>query len=924
MAQAKPYPPIVLGFFGRGFNTNRQPLFSALSPIGLQVIQFKDYLVDGINVECTDRFTLQRAPGFVKYCSQQLAAGEFVKQFYDTRDLNGNVYTLVDTNQNLYTMTPSALTSLLTKGTAAQGFTQQIGGVTYYANGKDFQKWLPPAASMVPWGVIAPLTAAVIPSGGSHVSIFWSPGISVGAGIGFLDGNGNIQYTGSSGGNTNPTALPLWNTVLNGTTFDGTLTWQNVGPAGNWIPSNVYSVPTVVLDSNNYLQLVTSAGTSGSTVPSWNTTVGATTSDGGVTWTNIGIGFVLAYSGYTYIYAYRTVSGNLSTASLPISTGPILSSTSLSPVTITAWSITSNVATFTCANGFVVGSEVKLSGFPTSTFFNGQIATVKSTGLSSSQFEANFIHANGSATETGLANPIITNLTGASSLNAECNSNATITSVQIAAGVVTIQAANNFTPGINVKFGIIGTATFLSGMILQVTSATPTSFTVSLPNHANYGPTADTGVATFLAVEIYRNLDGGGVFYYDGPADNIPNGTWSFQDIATDSQLDTELVCLPASAHMNDPPPGAAGSTVPTGGTIVVWWSNRLWMAVGNLLYFTGGPDILNGVPEECWPPGNVFVFPGVIGSLNATTGGLVVGIPQELWAILGGPQTVSYYPERILSKFGVLSQNCVVQDGDTLYIHSSQKQLTVLSGAGKGELGAGGSGVSPVGDILANGTSTLSVTASAWSPTASYLTIHRQGEDSGIYISNGVESILRFGLNVGNFSPIRQPVVTGAAVAGALNSVETSPGQYSLLLGTTTVHDYIYARSLTTFTDNGHAYPSNAVIGNIVVTEPGQPLAPLHYISAYLYNRGSIPKVSFFPNDITPAAFFALPVVQPDSAFLPSPVNLMSKRWPVMMNQNAAILLRHLQIKIDFGSTDTVKNELIEMALRFEAEQMG
>src|SRR5579863_2206644 len=113
------YPPIIIGFFARGLNTNRQPLFSALTGVGLQVIQFKDYLIDGINIECTDRFTLQRAPGFVKFCSAQLSVSEKVNQFYSTRDLSGNVYPLVDTNQNLYHMTPTSLTSLLTKATTA-------------------------------------------------------------------------------------------------------------------------------------------------------------------------------------------------------------------------------------------------------------------------------------------------------------------------------------------------------------------------------------------------------------------------------------------------------------------------------------------------------------------------------------------------------------------------------------------------------------------------------------------------------------------------------------------------------------------------------------------------------------------------------------------------------------------------------------
>ncbi len=69
--------------------------------------------------------------------------------------------------------------------------------------------------------------------------------------------------------------------------------------------------------------------------------------------------------------------------------------------TITAWSIASNVLTLTAANTQSAGNVVTLSGFPTSTFLNGQIVTVLSTGLSGTQFEANFTHANGGATESG-------------------------------------------------------------------------------------------------------------------------------------------------------------------------------------------------------------------------------------------------------------------------------------------------------------------------------------------------------------------------------------------------------------------------------------------------------------------------------------------------------------------------------------------
>ncbi|MGO9084573.1 MAG: alkaline phosphatase family protein [Candidatus Sulfotelmatobacter sp.] len=70
---------------------------------------------------------------------------------------------------------------------------------------------------------------------------------------------------------------------------------------------------------------------------------------------------------------------------------------------ITAWSITSNVVTFTAKNSYTAGTPLTLTDFPTSTFFNNQTVTVLSTGLSGTQFEVNFTHSNGSGTEIGTA-----------------------------------------------------------------------------------------------------------------------------------------------------------------------------------------------------------------------------------------------------------------------------------------------------------------------------------------------------------------------------------------------------------------------------------------------------------------------------------------------------------------------------------------
>jgi len=55
-----------------------------------------------------------------------------------------------------------------------------------------------------------------------------------------------------------------------------------------WQSNNPYLLNQVILDSNLNIEKVTTAGTSGSSQPTWNTASGGKTTDGGVTWTNQG------------------------------------------------------------------------------------------------------------------------------------------------------------------------------------------------------------------------------------------------------------------------------------------------------------------------------------------------------------------------------------------------------------------------------------------------------------------------------------------------------------------------------------------------------------------------------------------------------------------------------------------------------------
>lgn len=55
-----------------------------------------------------------------------------------------------------------------------------------------------------------------------------------------------------------------------------------------WAATTAYSVGQEVYDSNGNVEIVTVAGSSGGTTPAWNATVGGTTTDGTVTWLNLG------------------------------------------------------------------------------------------------------------------------------------------------------------------------------------------------------------------------------------------------------------------------------------------------------------------------------------------------------------------------------------------------------------------------------------------------------------------------------------------------------------------------------------------------------------------------------------------------------------------------------------------------------------
>jgi len=124
----------------------------------------------------------------------------------------------------------------------------------------------------------------------NFVDLQWIPGNVYAVGQEVIDTHFQIQACSRAG--TSGAAAPAWKVAVGAITGDNTARWINQGPASashvTWIANHAYAVNTVILDSKGNIELVTKAGTSGGATPAWKTIVNQNTTDGGVTWRNLG------------------------------------------------------------------------------------------------------------------------------------------------------------------------------------------------------------------------------------------------------------------------------------------------------------------------------------------------------------------------------------------------------------------------------------------------------------------------------------------------------------------------------------------------------------------------------------------------------------------------------------------------------------
>lgn len=163
------------------------------------------------------------------------------------------------------------------------------------------------------------------------------------------------------------------------------------------------------------------------------------------------------------------------------------------------------------------------------------------------------------------------------------------------------------------------------------------------------------------------------------------------------------------------------------------------------------------------------------------------------------------------------------------------------------------------------------------------------------------------------------------AGTLGAIASIETSPGVYKLIMGSSVTGKKILVRdsSYTIFTDNGSPYEAGFIIGSVVLASPGE-LAELAFITSDFIRTGSSPSLGVLCNEIQGnfSNISGYVVQDPTQIYgaVGAPVSLFSNRYYLRQTVDGAppgpAWMRHLQIIVDFGNTDTVQNEILTMTL--------
>ncbi|HET6220179.1 MAG TPA: hypothetical protein VFE27_24335 [Acidobacteriaceae bacterium] len=711
--------------------------------------------------------------------------------------------------------------------------------------------------------------------------------------------------TASTGNGITGTVAPAWGTDIGQATVDGGAIWICRGPAvelwGIQTPTvapivtqspapsiypawqaNTWYAPSayVIIDSNGNVQKLTTGGITGGAAPAWSVVVGVVTADNTAAWTCLGppnwaattvyaVGAVVVVTFTYYITTAQT---------FPYPPYAILTQT---PITVTV--------AFEC-------TTAGTSGVGTPNWTNGNATTVTDNtvvwtnigaapawpGAAQNVSTANIIEdANGNLQtpqtlgESGAAAPTWEEDAGKSTADG--------TQLWLNAGPYTPANTDAWIwaySGKNSITGHIGTASPLS---LPLTVAQSNQAIIQAPGLPN-----DSQIDTIV---LWRTLEGGSTLLFEdefpNPAVGSDPGSWIYTDTKPDDALN-EFITAPIS-DSNDPPPA--------GFTPQCYYLGRIWGFVRNVLKYSGGPDTITGSGNEAFPPKNQFTFPSLGVTCWPTSIGMIVYTNSDVWAVLGqGTASSPFYVINFQQGVGLANQDAFTVNGSTAYgMLTSGQVVSMDPGAGELEVGF------PIGDLF-NQQYTTDATYMAWHQGSS--------ADMALYVADGAEGWYRMAAvaapESGNvWSP--RALITGGVKAIA--SVEILPGQKRLLLGPA-AEGPILMRDSSVSTDNDVPYVATAIIGSVVMAQPGTTVGLQFVTTEEIALAGSSPVSIGLLYDEISGTFSNLVNVSNDPPNLPASKTVTTRRFWAMQDAQP-VKCRHVQTTVSWKA-EPFPNELL------------
>jgi hypothetical protein len=649
-------------------------------------------------------------------------------------------------------------------------------------------------------------------------------------------------------------------------------------PYPTWQADTCYSTNDVfglaIEDGNNNIQRVTTFGVTGAMEPSpWNTTIYGATPDNTVMWQNMGpSGWT---TGHNYVYGDPIVGRALDPVS-GLMIGQLFwcihagTSGALEPHWLagTGTLINDNGVTWKNAGNLLywstdIGASCPIVSTATILDPNGYLQTILQAGKSGS-----FASVPDWQTEPGA----YTNDGGITWLN-----------------------SGNFASGTTDpwRYGYA-----YKNSVGDISNMSPPSDAISVARGGEVivqgAGTGDPQVATIV---LYRTVQGGSTFFL---LDEIPNpgagATWTYTDTHPDSDLTIEI-----QAQV-----GGEGTPLPIGATCLEYHVGRIFAAVGNVVYVSSGPDAIVSGSSGNAGFDITFTAQSKITRFWVSSLGVVVFTVRDAYIILGsGTNADPLYMVKYIENLPLLNYDAFAIFLTTPYLLTGHRMVNALDpSAGIVEASF------PIADEIA-----------AIDPRTAYVTFHNgPSGETALYVANSQRwyrmaptSAPEHGLN---WNP--PAFVTNGT--SAVQSVETAPGQMTLLIGPPGFsHGPILMRDTSVNTDNGITYPAFADLGNIVLAHTGQ-LAGLAWIALESEAIGTPTQVSIMLDETeektgsNSARFFPVPRTRQDPPNLPPSETIFSNRHSLLQDQKP-VWCKSLKLRLEWPAEDAA-NELDTFAI--------